>query len=317
MALTADGQALMERWRNTGADIGRAISGEITWDEARRSFGDQVKVLLSPPEDVKMTMIGLGGVPTLMVEPEEIIDERALFYIHGGGYVHGAIDANLRLAANYAKKLKARVYMPDYRQAPEYQFPQPILDTFKAYKTLLAMGQDPKQLVISGDSAGGAMIITIMRWARDAGAPMPVAGVAISPWADLTHSGPSVTSRADTDPLCGLEFLEILAKKFLGDALPTDPDASPIFADMQGLSPVLIQMGENEVMLSGGITLAERLAEQRVRVTLEVWPEMFHVWHQLAGNLDDADEALENAAAFLNRELERAARQAARTPKSS
>lgn len=307
MILEPEVQALMERWRDTGADIGRAFAGEVSWETARQSFGDQVEALFPPPAGTRIEMVDLDGVPTMLVEPMEIVDDRTLFYIHGGGYVHGALGAFRGLAGNYAARLKARVYMPDYRQAPEHRFPTPIDDVFRAYKAVLANGNDPRRIAISGDSAGGAMVVTIMRWARDAGIPLPVAGVAISPWADLTHSGPSATTREGLDPVCGVEFLQQLARTFLGDALATDPDASPIFADVRRLPPVLIQMGENEVMLSGGITLAERLAEQRVRTTLEVWPGMFHVWHQLAGHLSDADEALDNAVAFLAREFARAA----------
>lgn len=127
----------------------------------------------------------------------------------------------------------------------------------------------------------------------------PAAGVAISPWADLTHSGFSAITREGSDPLCRVDFLNMLARRFLAGALPTHPDASPVYANVQGLAPILIQIGENEVMLSDAIKLAANLGEARVRTTLEVWPGMFHVWHLLAGILPEADQALRNAIRFL------------------
>lgn len=144
------------------------------------------------------------------------------------------------------------------------------------------------------------MIVTIMRKARDAKLPLPAAAVAISPWADLTHCGVSARIRNGIDPICTTDFLDQLAALFLAGELPTNPDASPIFADVRGLSPTLIQIGENEVMLHGATRLASHLGENRVRTTLEVWPGMFHVWHIFSGLLPEADHALRNAVRFID-----------------
>ncbi|MFJ6076652.1 alpha/beta hydrolase [Streptomyces sp. NPDC093065] len=308
MNLTPEAAALLERWVQAAEDIAPALAGEgdLTWAQVRESYGKQLAEALPAPQGVSFERVELNGVPTMLVVPEELNDDRTLLYIHGGGYVHGAVEGYVGLTGHYAKRMRARVYAPDYRQAPEHTFPAPIDDVFSAYQALLSAGTAPERIAISGDSAGGAMVITVMRKARDADLPLPVAGVAISPWADLTHCGPSVRSRAGTDPLTSGELLDDLAHTFLGDALPTDPDASPVYAEVRGLAPTLIQMGENEVMLSGAITLAGRLAEQRVRTTLEVWPHMFHVWHMLVGHLPQSDEALDNAVSFIVREYERA-----------
>ncbi|MGV0819432.1 alpha/beta hydrolase fold domain-containing protein [Martelella sp. AMO21009] len=202
------------------------------------------------------------------------------------------------LTSRYAQALNAKIYVPDYRQAPEFPFPAPIEDAVSAYGALLKSGVDPRSLVLSGDSAGGTLVVTTMRKLRDAGTALPAAGVAISPWANLTHSGLSATVRDGLDPLCSVEFLNMLARTYLAGELPTHPDASPVFADVHGLSPILIQIGENEVMLSDAIHLAANLGEARVRTSLEVWPEMFHVWHLFAGILPQADQALRNAVRF-------------------
>lgn len=310
MTFNTEVQSLLTRWQQAASGIGQILlgQGDLTWDDARRSYVDQLEAMLPAPDGVAYATVDMAGVPAMLVTPDDIEDDRTLFYMHGGGYVHGGVRAYRSLTGHYAKRLRARVYVPDYRQAPEFIHPTPIDDTFRAYRALFSMGHDPSRVAIAGDSAGGAMVVTIMRKARDAGVPLPVAGAAISPWADITHTGSSAKTRDGLDPLAGTLVLDRLARTFLGNALATDPDVSPIFAELRGLAPTLIQMGENEVMLSGGITLAERLAEQRVRTTLEVWPGMFHVWHMLAGHMDEADEALDNAVAFLAREFVRAAK---------
>lgn len=308
MSLSPKALDLLTSWQNAAAGVVQAVQGEgtLSFQEAREGYFDGLEALLPAPAGVRFETVDMGGVPAMCVTPDVIEDGRVLFYMHGGGYVHGAPRAYRGLAGHYAKKLRAQVYVPDYRQAPEFPFPTPIDDTFRAYRALFEMGHDASKIALSGDSAGGALVVTIMRKARDAGVPMPVAGVAISPWADLAHAGPSARSRDGLDPLCSVEFLDQLARIFLAGELATHPDASPVHADVRGLAPILIQMGENEVMLSGGIALAERLAEQRVRTTLEVWPGMFHVWHSFAGHMAEADEALDNAVHFLSREYARA-----------
>ncbi|MES3153935.1 alpha/beta hydrolase [Sphingomonas faeni] len=311
MTLSSNVLTLLASWQDAATDVVRAVQGDgtLSLQEARDGYFNGLEALLPSPDGVRFETVEMDGVPAMLVTPDVVEDGRALFYMHGGGYVHGAPRAYRGLAGHYAKKLRAQVYVPDYRQAPEFPFPTPIDDTFRAYRALFEMGHNPSQIAVSGDSAGGALVVTIMRKARDAGVPMPVAGVAISPWADLAHAGPSARTRDGLDPLCSVEFLDRLARLFLAGELATHPDASPVHADVRGLSPILIQMGENEVMLSGGIALAERLAEQRVRVTLEVWPGMFHVWHSFAGQMAEADEALDNAVHFLNREYARADQQ--------
>lgn len=308
MTLTAKTQELLKGWQLAGRGVYEVLSkkGTVTWQQARDTYVEELAALLPAPDGVAFETVNMDGVPAMLVTPETVIEDRVLFYMHGGGYVHGGVNAYRGLTGHYAKRLGARVYVPDYRQAPEFIFPTPIDDVFRAYKALFSLGHEPSSIALSGDSAGGALVVTIMRKARDAGVPLPVGGVAISPWADLTHSGASAKTRNDLDPVASVDILTPLARTFLGNTLATDPDVSPIFADLRGLSPRLILMGENEVMLSGGITLAERLAEQRVRTTLEVWPGMFHVWLLFAGFMPEADEALDSAVDFLIREYRRA-----------
>jgi len=298
--MSPEDQKRLAGWQNAAAPLGAILLGQSTqsWEEGRAQYMSELDRLFPAPEGVSFETVEMDGVSAMLVTPDDVIDGKVLFYIHGGGYVHGGTLAYRGLAGRYAKALKARVYVPDYRQAPEHPYPTPLDDTYRALKSLYDAGVASTKLTISGDSAGGAMVVTMMRKVRDAGLPLPAAGVAISPWADLTHSSKSQYERDGIDPVCSREFLMLLAKEFLGNTLPSDPDASPVFADVRGLPPTLIQIGENEVMLSDAMRLATHLGENRVRTSLEIWPGMFHVWH-LFGGMPEADDALRNAVFFL------------------
>lgn len=299
--LSENAQNILDAWINAAAPVVQKLYGktEAGWPEVRAHYMQGLEKIFPAIEGVSYRTITLGNAPAMLSEAHEHAGSRVVLYLHGGGYVHGGVEAYRGLTGRIATALKARVYTPDSRQAPEFPFPAPIDDVFSAYRALLDSGIQPDNIVLVGDSAGGAMVVTMMRKARDAGIPLPAAGVAISPWADLTHRGLSATTRDGIDPLCSVDFLKVLARCFLAGELPTHPDASPVYANVQGLAPILIQIGENEVMLSDAIRLAANLAEARVRTTLEVWPGMFHVWHLLAGNLPEADQALHNAIRFL------------------
>ncbi|NCH34817.1 alpha/beta hydrolase [Cronobacter sakazakii] len=299
--LPNNAQEILKRWIDVAGPVVEKLYGqsEAGWPEVRAHYMHGLEKIFPAIKGVSYRTVTLGNIPAMLSEPQKQTENRVVLYLHGGGYVHGGVTAYRGLTGRIAEALHARVYTPDYRQAPEFPFPTPIDDAFRAYCALLDSGIPPENLVLVGDSAGGAMVVTIMRKARDAGLPLPAGGVAISPWADLTHRGLSAMTRDGIDPLCRVDFLNALARCFLAGELPTHPDASPVYANVHGLAPILIQIGENEVMLSGALTLASNLGEARVRTTLEVWPGMFHVWHLLAGNLPQADRALRNAIRFL------------------
>ena len=253
-----------------------------------------------PPDGVGISEVSMGGLPAVLVVPDGIETQRVLIYMHGGGYMAGGPGAYHSIGGHFAKLLRAKVYMPAYRLAPEHPFPIPIDDNLAAYRWLLDQGHEADSIALSGDSAGGAMVISVMVKARDGGLPLPAAGVALSPWANLEHTGSSMSSREGIDPQCNRVGLDLVAKNFLGNSAANDPDASPVFADVRGLPPILVQIGESEVLLSDAIRLATHLAENRVRTSLEVWPGMFHHWHLFAADLPEARQALRNAADFLD-----------------
>lgn len=302
MSFSPQVQQRIDGWNAASLAFGPLLRGEPgCWATARENYMAALAVHPTP-EGVTVTEVDMGGVAGTVVTPDVAVDGRVLLYLHGGGYVAGGPAGYHGLAGHYAKLLKARVYMPDYRLAPEHPFPAAIDDNLAAYRWLLEQGNLPESIAFSGDSAGGAMVVTVMVAARNAGLPLPAAGVALSPWTNLEHTGSSMTTRDGIDPTVSLAGLNLLAKAFLNGALKNNPDASPVFADVRGLPPILVHIGESEVMLSDAMQLAVHLAENRVRVSLEVWPGMFHVWHMFAAILPEGMRALEDAAHFLERE---------------
>ena len=286
----------------TFMDVLTGENTEIGLGQLRRGYVEAMRQL-PVAEGVRFEPVDMGGIAGTVATPSDVVDDRAMLYIHGGAYIIGAPACYGGLAAAFALGLKARVFMPDYRLAPEFPFPTPIDDVFAAYRWLLDSGHDPQSIVFAGDSAGGAMTVSVMAMARDAGLSLPAGGAALSPWANLEHTGRSMTSRDGVDPTTTKAALDAMARTFLAGAPANSPLASPVFADLRQLPPILIQIGGTELMLSDAIGLAAHLGENGVRVTLEVWPDMFHVWHQYQAVLPEAVQAIANVSTFLEQAL--------------
>ncbi|MEU1569179.1 alpha/beta hydrolase fold domain-containing protein [Streptomyces mirabilis] len=186
----------------------------------------------------------------------------------------------------------------DYRLAPEHPFPAAVDDAVAAYRALLADGTPSSEVAFVGESAGGGLVVATLVALKEAGLPQPSSAVVFSPWADLTLSGDSLTGKADVDPALTAKGLQIRARDYLGETDPATPLASPVFADLTGLAPLLIQVGSHEILLDDAVRLAGRAAEHDVAVELQVWPQVPHVFQGFAALLDDADAALTSAAAF-------------------
>lgn len=297
--------ARLEDWKTAAMGFLPLLLGQKLEEplaEVRARYNKELARNL-PPAGVDITQVAMAGVSASLLAPKEVRDDRALLYIHGGGYLSGGPSAYHGIAGHYASMLGARVYVPDYRLAPEHPFPAALDDALAAYRWLLERVGDAKKIVLAGDSAGGAMVVSLMVRARNAGIGLPAGGLAISPWANLEMTGASYVTRDGVDPLCTREFLVHMRRIALGSVRPDDSEASPVFADVRGLPPVLVQIGESEVMLSDAIRLATHLAEHRVRASLEVWPEMFHVWPMFVGVLPEALQALRSGNDFLERLL--------------
>jgi acetyl esterase/lipase len=251
------------------------------------------------PEGVTGTPVDVDGTPAEWVADEGAVADAVVLYLHGGGYVAGSVDSHRNLLGHLARAMGCRVLAIEYRLAPEHPHPAAVEDATAAYRWLVSQGIDPGRIVIAGDSAGGGLTVATLVALRDAGDPLPAAAVPISPWVDMEGTGDSITSRAEVDPMVSGAALRNIAGLFLGDdGDPRDPLAAPLHADLTGLPPLLVHVGDHEVLLDDANRLAANAEQAGVDVTLEVWPEMTHVWHFSAGYVPEADAAIARIAEF-------------------
>jgi len=252
------------------------------------------------PEDVSITPVSAGGVSAAWVAAPNARPDRTILYLHGGGYCIGSIGTHSRLAADLSRTAAARLLLLDYRLAPEHPFPAALDDAMCAYRWLLDKQVQPRQVAIVGDSAGGGLTAATLLALRDEGQPLPAAGVCLSPWLDLTLSGGSMDAKAAADPMVQRAPLKRMADAYVGGGDVRAPLASPLFGDLAGLPPLLVQVGTAETLLDDSTRFAERVREAGGDVTLEVWDEMVHVWHAFAFVLPEGREAIDKIAAFLD-----------------
>jgi acetyl esterase/lipase len=257
------------------------------------------------PDDVVLTPGTLGDVPVLEITIDGIAPGGTLLWFHGGFYVLGSPRTSAALASNVARRTGMRVISVDYRLAPEHPFPAALDDALAAYRALLcetcAGGGD--RIAVVGESAGAGLAAALLVRAREHGLPMPAAGVLFSPYADLTLGGASMTAKAAADPSFTPDAIAVRAKDYLGAADPADPLISPVFADLRGLPPLLIQAGSNEVLLDDAVRLAARAAADDVPVCLEVTPGVPHLFQAFAAMLDEGEAALNRVTGFLHTAL--------------
>jgi epsilon-lactone hydrolase len=240
-----------------------------------------------------------NGVSGEWVIPAGIGSERVILYLHGGAYNAGSSRSHRALAANIAYAAHARALTIDYRLAPEHPYPAALVDAFSAYKWLLEQGIHSEQIVITGDSAGGGLTIALLVALRERRQAMPAAAVVLSPWTDLSDGGKSWHENARVDYVINGPKLKEAARIYLKGRDPKTPFASPIHANLEGLPPLLIQVGSEEVLLSDSIRLAENARLSGVDVTLDIWEGMQHVWHFAAGFVPEARQAIDKIGEFI------------------
>ena len=229
--------------------------------------------------DVTVEPVTANGVSSEWTSTPDADRGKAMLYLHGGGYVIGSLDSHRHAIAEMGRAARAPALAIDYRLAPEHPFPAAVDDALAAYRFLLANGVAAGGITIAGDSAGGGLVVAAMLAIRDAGLPQPACGWTISPWVDMEAIGGSMVSKAATDPTVQKAGILDMAKQYLGGADPRSPLAAPIYGDLRGLAPLLIQVGAAEVLLDDAIRLAQVAGAADVAVDLQIWPEMIHVWH--------------------------------------
>ena len=253
--------------------------------------------------DVTVEPVSANGVKAEWTSTPQAARNKAILYLHGGGYVLCSLDSHRHLAAEAGRASGTKTLAIDYRLAPEHPFPAPVEDTLAAYRYLLDSGFEPGHIAIAGDSAGGGLAIGAMLAIREAGLPLPGCGWCISPWVDMEATGQSFIDRAEADPTVQKATILTMAQWYLGEADPRHPHAAPVHGDLHGLPPLMIQVGADETLLDDSVALARKAGASGVPVDLQIWPEMIHIWHIYFPVLSAGRKAIAAGGAFVRNAL--------------
>jgi monoterpene epsilon-lactone hydrolase len=288
-------QLIINAMRNRPTPSDPVLGRKQTEEEMARFFPLPADVLVQP--------VDVGGISGAWLDISGHPSDAVLYFLHGGGYVSGSIKTHQEMVSRICRVAGCRGFLIDYRLAPEHPFPAAVDDAVAAYRWVLDEGVAPSHMVIGGASAGGGLVLATLVALRDAGSPMPAAAACMSAWTDLEGLGESMTTRAERDPLITQEISRSHAKMYLGDTDPRNPLASPVYADLHGLPPLLMQVGDAEILLDDSTRIARKAKAAGVDVTLEVWDEMIHVWQAFAGILPEGQQAIERLGEFIRERL--------------
>jgi acetyl esterase/lipase len=264
-----------------------------------RDFMERSGGMFPLPEGLAREEVRIGDLAAEWLTPAEVDPGRTLVYLHGGAYLLGSPGSHRHLAGHLAVACRARVLVPDYRRAPEHRFPAWIEDATVALRWLAGQGIDPARLVVAGDSAGGGLALAAMISLRDSGDPLPAAAVLLSPWTDMTGTGVSRKTKAAEDPMIPPDTFHDTVRAVLGDTPRDHPLASPLFADLAGLPPMLIHVGTREVLLDDATRLAARARQAGVPLELYVGEGLIHVWHYFVPLVPEARASVEAIGGFV------------------
>lgn len=249
--------------------------------------------------DVRVEKTIIAGMDAEWVSTPNAQPDCAFLYLHGGAYYMGSCTSHRELASRLARACAMRVLVIEYRLAPEHPYPAAVQDAVAAYRALVASGLQPENIVIGGDSAGGGLTVATLLALRDGGDALPAAAVTLSPWTDLACTGESLQSRAQFDPMLSPESVRAITERYVGDSDPRDPLISPIYGDLHGLVPMLVQVGHDEVLLDDAQRLASRLQTAGGDVTLKVWDGMWHVFQIFAAVMPEGQQAVDEIGTFV------------------
>ena len=274
----------------------------LSFEERRSNFEEQASQL-PIAENVSCEPLSVDGIPAEWIVPDEASDQAVLLYLHGGGYCIGSINTHRGMVSHIAKAAKTRALLIDYRLAPEYPFPAAVEDSTATYKWLLSQGIVASDIIIAGDSAGGGLTVSTLVSLKEKGIPLPAAAMLISPWVDLAITGDSVISKAEIDPMVTKEGLIEMAEAYMDETDPRTPLASPLYADLVDLPPMLIHVGTSEILLDDATRLVDHARKSGVDVTFNAVEGMCHVWHFFSIMLPEALEAINEVAGFMREHL--------------
>jgi epsilon-lactone hydrolase len=273
------------------------------WAERRQRL-DEVGSVWPVADDIKLSAIDLDGIPGEWSIAPGSDANRVLMFFHGGGYCSGSIASHRRMVTEAGRYAGARTLAVGYRLAPEHPFPAAFDDALVAWRFLRRQGIAAARIAVGGDSAGGGLTAALINRLRASGDEKPACAWLVSPWIDLTMSGSTLASKDAADPLIHKPYLEELATAYLPATLDRkDPRVSPLFTDLRGFSPVLVQVGSDETLLDDAVRFAATAGAADVAVTLEIWPRMIHAWPLWNARLEAGRRALASAGAFISAAL--------------
>ena len=271
---------------------------------ARRARIEEVGAAWPAAPDIALESMSIDGMPAEWSCAPTSDSSRALLFFHGGGYCSGSIVSHRRMATEAGRAARARALAVAFRLAPEHPFPAAYDDALKAWRFLREQGFSADQIAIGGDSAGGGLTLALLMRLRDLGEALPACAWLASPWTDLTLSGETLATKDGVDPLLHKPYLEELAQAYAPAGVDRrDPRLSPLFGDLAGLPPLLIQVGSSETLLANSTRLAAAAGAADVSVTLEIWPRMIHAWPLWNARLEEGRRALTHAGAFMQARL--------------
>ena len=278
-------------------DVARADVKKIrrSWERLGKLMLTAMGVDVRPDE--------INGLYAEWLTPRECMDGKILLYLHGGAYVLGGCSMHRKLVSHIARAGRIRALLPEYRLAPENKYPAAINDCVGVYRSLLQMGVKAEDIVFAGDSAGGGLCVATLLSLRDTGEPLPAAVVLLSPFLDVTGSGKSMQTRAAQDPWFDPDHLSVVADYYCEPHQRRFPLVSPVFANVEGLPPAYIQVGDDEILLSDSERYADACIAAGIEVEIEVWPEMWHVFQVFVGKMPEAREAVKKIGVYIQKKL--------------
>jgi monoterpene epsilon-lactone hydrolase len=275
----------------------------VGWAERRQRL-DDVGSVWKPADDIRLESVDVGGIAAEFSIAPGSDPSHVLLFFHGGGYCSGSIVSHRRMVTEAGRAAQMRTLAIGYRLAPEHPFPAAHEDAMSAWRYLVGQGIAPERIVVGGDSAGGNLTITLINRLRAQGQAQPSCAWLASPWTDLTMSGASLAFKDAVDPIVHKGYLEELASAYVPPGTDRkDALISPLFSELKGFPPTLIQVGSAETLLDDAVRMAGALGGADVPVSLEVWPHMIHAWPLWNAKLEDGRRALAQAGEFMNRWL--------------
>ena len=267
--------------------------------EAHRSAMERLSKLTLLPAGTKTMPVSLDGIDAEWVSVGKVPENKAILYLHGGAYTFGSSNTHRDIAARISRYSGFKVLVSNYRLAPEFPYPAAIDDSTEAFRWLVRSGISPDSIAIAGDSAGGGLAIATVLSLREKGDPLPGSVVCFSPWIDLERKRESDIANIDNDPMMKPDWLDHMAALYACDNDLKDPYLSPVYADLKGLPPILIQVGSDEILLGDCMRFRDEALKAGVEVTLDVWEKMWHVWHFFGGMMPEGARALKEAGEFI------------------